>query len=132
MANSVGQFKTYGMVVASIFVLQATKATMAASPYSDSSVITGISFNWATHQEKAAGSDNFPVTWADDDHQYTAWGDGWGFAVSGTKKSLGVSRVSGTKSSYSGTDLWSGDGKSYGIICINSILYMWVGPGSDS
>ena len=65
-----------------------------------------------------------------DDHQYTAWGDGWGFAVSGTKKSLGVSRVSGLKSSYSGTDLWSGDGKSYGIICINSILYMWVGPGS--
>jgi len=113
-----------------VFVLIAGVDLFAASPYSDSTVITGISFNWATHQEKAAGSDNFPVTWADDDHQYTAWGDGWGFAESGDKRSLGVSRVSGLKSSYSGTDLWYGDGKSYGIICINSVLYMWVGPGS--
>jgi hypothetical protein len=28
---------------------------------------------------RAAGSDNLPVTWADDDAIYITWGDGWGF-----------------------------------------------------
>jgi len=28
----------------------------------------------------APGSDNWPITWGDDDRLYTAYGDGWGFA----------------------------------------------------
>lgn len=78
MANVVGQLKTYSITVAFVLVLQATKAAVAASPYPDSSAITGISFNWATHQEMAPGSDNWPVTWADNNHQYSSWGDGGG------------------------------------------------------
>ncbi|MBU1089874.1 DUF4185 domain-containing protein, partial [Patescibacteria group bacterium] len=89
---------------------------------------------------KASGSDNWPITWADDDNQYTAWGDGWGFRESGDKKSLGVSKVSGSSaSSFTGTDLktWDeggadgGIGKSYGILSVAGTLYMWIGYGGD-
>ncbi|MBU1090215.1 hypothetical protein KKF38_05525, partial [Patescibacteria group bacterium] len=63
---------------------------------SGSGGVTGITCDWSTHIQKASGSDNWPITWADDDNQYTAWGDGWGFRESGDKKSLGVSKVSGS------------------------------------
>ena len=48
-----------------------------AAPYPPSKAITGIA--WAPKEtivRKAKGSDNWPLTWADDDHQYTAYGDG--------------------------------------------------------
>ena len=51
-------------------------------PYPPSQVISSISFDWSTHARRAPGSDNFPITWADDNNQYTAWGDGWGFCDS--------------------------------------------------
>ena len=31
----------------------------------------------------APGSDNWATTWADDDNQYTVWGDGGGFGGTG-------------------------------------------------
>ena len=34
-------------------------------------MITGITFDWSTWKLKADGSDNWPVTWSDDDNQYT-------------------------------------------------------------
>ena len=52
----------------------------SAAPYPPSPVITGI--DWAPKEtivRKAKGSDNWPMTWADDDHLYTAYGDGNGF-----------------------------------------------------
>jgi len=49
-------------------------------PYPQSKVISGVSVDWSTHQRHAQGSDNFQLTWADDDHQYGIWGDGDGFA----------------------------------------------------
>ncbi len=110
----------------------------AAAPYSDSPVVTDISFNWSTHERHADGSDNWAVTWADDDNQYGAWGDGYGWAETGAKQSLGVTSISGTSSSPSGTDLWglpvvgSPGGKSYGILSVDGVLYMWVGPGSGT
>jgi len=113
-----------------------------AQPYPPSPVITGVQFYPATFEhDKAPGSDNWPITWADDDNQYTSWGDGGGFG--GTNQvgrvSLGVARVSGPHSGYSGHNIWGGynsdvpatfGGKSYGIISIAGILYMWVAPGS--
>ena len=130
------------MFVAFLLLLLMVFGTVfAASPYSDSSVITGISFNWATHQELAPGSDNWPVTWADNGHQYSSWGDGGGFGGTNTdgRVSLGFARIEGAKSSYTGYNVWGGknpenpaifDGKCYGIICINGVLYAWRGPGS--
>lgn len=101
----------------------------AAAPYPDSSVITGVAFDWNTHERRAAGSDNWPLTWADDDHQYAAWGDGPGFG--GRHAGLGVARIEGGVDSYHGTNVWSGEGKSYGIVSVGRTLYMWVSPGSN-
>jgi hypothetical protein len=131
------------MTAFSIFILIAglfvsTTEVSEKSPYPASPVIKAVRFLWLNHQRAAPGSDNWPVTWADDDHQYAAWGDGGGFG--GTNKvgrsSLGVARIEGPWPSHKGYNVWGGQraenpatfkGKSYGIICINSMLYMWVG-----
>ncbi len=46
--------------------------------YPRSQTIERVEFDFSTHDCRAPGSDNWPITWADDDHQYTAWGDGAG------------------------------------------------------
>ena len=119
------------------------------APYACSNIIKGIHFNWATHQEHAGGSDNWPMTWADDDHQYTAWGDGQGFSKSGSKKSFGISRVVGGKNLFAGSDVYKGAGaacsglgalgdntsicgKSYSILSYQQFLVMWAGPESGA
>ncbi len=107
-------------------------------PYPKSQVIMNISFNWSSHVRLASGSDNWPLTWADDDNQYTVWGDGGGF--SGTndigRSSIGVARIEGNWHDFQATNIWGGYhpvtnheviGKSYGIICVNGVLYMWLG-----
>jgi len=114
-----------------------------AQPYPPSEVITGVELQVGTHDRRAPGSDNWPITWADDDHQYTAWGDGGGFGGTNSdgRVSLGIARVEGTASDYTGTNVWGGkdpehaatfEGKSYGIISIAGELYMWVSPGSGA
>jgi hypothetical protein len=114
-----------------------------AAPYPQSQVISEIRFDWSTHRRLAPGSDNWPVTWADDNHQYTSWGDGGGFGGSNedSRVSLGVARVEGDATSYAGFNVWGGKnpqspatfgGKSYGILCVAGVLYMWVSPGSGA
>jgi hypothetical protein len=101
-----------------------------------------MSFNWSTHIRLAEGSDNWPITWADDNHQYTSWGDGGGLGGTNTvgRVSLGMARVQGPANNYRMVNVWGGHnaayqsdfgGKSYGIISIDGVLYMWVGPGSE-
>ena len=67
------------------------------APYPPSPIIKGI--EWAPAEaivRKARGSDNWPITWADDDNQYTAYGDGWGFEPKTEKKlSLGIAKIIG-------------------------------------
>jgi hypothetical protein len=111
-----------------------------AYPYSKCIVKT--EFDWSSHIRLAPGSDNWPITWAADGNQYTAWGDGGGFG--GTNRdgrvSLGIARIKGNVYRYSGHNIWGGKnsendalffGKSYGIIAIDNTLYMWVSPGSN-
>jgi CubicO group peptidase (beta-lactamase class C family) len=86
---------------------------------------------------RAKGSDNWPMTWADDDALYTAYGDGNGFEpfVKG-KLSLGLAKVTGTGLDFRGTNVRSvsgealGDGKqgrkASGMLCVDGILYMLV------
>ena len=62
-------------------VVTVTTLALLLAPYPPSAVITGVTFDWSTHVRLAPGSDNWPITWADDDHQYTCWGDGGGFDV---------------------------------------------------
>jgi len=108
-------------------------------PYPKSSLAKGIELDWTTHQRFAPGSDNFQLTWATDNHLYGAWGDGGGFDGTNSegRVGLGVARVEGLASQYRGYNVWGGvnaeapatfDGKSWGMISVNSTLYMWVVP----
>lgn len=84
----------------------------------------------------AQGSDNFPLTWADDGNLYTAYGDGFGFEpLLTTKLSLGFAHISGGPTNFVGTNIRSdfeipGDGpqveKSSGLLMVDGVLYMWV------
>jgi hypothetical protein len=89
----------------------------------------------------APGSDNWAITWGADGAQYATWGDGGGFG--GTDQdgrvSLGVARIEGSPPDFRGTNLWGGkdarapatfEGKSYGILSVDGVLYLWVGPGA--
>ncbi|WP_339713029.1 hypothetical protein [uncultured Kriegella sp.] len=111
-------------------------------PYPASEVIKGVALKWSTHQRGALGSDNFHLTWADDDNLYGSWGDGGGFVGNSNKEcrvSLGFARIEGSGKNWKGYDVW-GDpkcsenaamfkGKSWGTICVDEILYMWVVEG---
>ncbi len=80
--------------------------------YPPSPVIAGLSLDWSTHRRHALGSDNWQLTWADDDHQYGAWGDGGGFGGSNDegRVGLGFARIEGDWQNYRGFNVWGGKG----------------------
>jgi CubicO group peptidase (beta-lactamase class C family) len=108
------------------------------------------SLTWAPRESivrKAKGSDNWPITWGDDDRLYTAYGDGWGFEpLLREKLSLGFARVEGglilvpgmgtQLGEFKGVNLRSPTGeqkgqgkdgkKASGILMVNGVLYLWV------
>jgi hypothetical protein len=92
--------------------------------------IIGLSVDGASEQTAASGSDNWPLTWCEDGHQYTAWGDGDGFGSS--RVSLGFARIEGAHANWTGYNLWTGNGKVRSILCINGILYALRSPNSDT
>lgn len=106
--------------------------------YEPSSVIRGVTFApVSTIVRKAVASDNWPITWADDNHLYAAYGDGRGFEPGTERKlSLGFARVAGSASDFRGVNIRSetgereGDGKqgpkASGMLMVDSVLYMWV------
>jgi hypothetical protein len=117
------------------------KDASTTAPYPPSPAIGRIELDWRTHARHAPGSDNWQLTWADDDHQYAAWGDGGGFGGTNSqgRVSLGVVRIEGSADDYRGVNVWGGanaenpatfQGKSWGMVCIDGTLYMWVGKGS--
>ena len=119
-------------------------ASCAAVPPSEPS-ITSIGFNFSSLLNTAPGnsvaaeeSDNWPITWASDGHQYVSFGDGKGFHnLSGnaeTRGSFGFSRIEGTQTGYSAFDVFksgesmpsSEQGKCYGMLGANAKLYAAV------
>jgi CubicO group peptidase (beta-lactamase class C family) len=84
----------------------------------------------------ARGSDNWPATWGDDDHLYTAYGDGNGFEPFLPEKlSVGLARVRGIPQNIAGENIRSsieqkGDGerglKASGLLMIDGTLYVWL------
>ena len=124
-------------------VLRAISAGRKA-PYPPSPVIRGI--HWAPKESivrKARGSDTWPMTWADDDAQYTAYGDGQGFDPPTLEKlSLGFARVIGPPEDFTGINIPSatgerkGDGakgeKASGMLMVGGVLYMWVRNAGNS
>lgn len=113
-------------------------------PYPRSRVLPGIA--WAppaTIIRKARGSDNWPLTWGDDDALYTAYGDGWGFEPkTSTKLSLGFARIRGTPPHFAGENLRAPSGetvghgphgkKASGILMVEGVLYLWVRNAGNS
>lgn len=121
-------------------------ARMAATPapYPPSAVIHGVTFD---PEEKivrqAIDSDNWPITWGDDDAQYTAYGDGEGFEpFLRNKLSMGFAKVTGPPQDFQGTNIRSATGerigngangaKASGMLMVGGTLYMWVRNTSNS
>ncbi len=86
---------------------------------------------------RAHGSDNWPMTWADDDGLYAAYGDGRGFRPFVERKlSLGLSVVEGYPPAITGRNIRSpsfertGDGpngpKASGLLMVDGVLYALV------
>jgi CubicO group peptidase (beta-lactamase class C family) len=110
----------------------------------DGTRIKGV--HWApieTIRRAAKGSDNWPVTWSDDDWLYTAFGDGYGFEpFTDEKLSLGLARVRGAATDFRGENLHSaslerrGEGrlgrKASGLLCLKGVLYLWARNAGNS
>jgi len=110
----------------------------AQSPVPASPVIASLI--WAPPSSivrRAAGSDNWPVTWADDGNLYTVYGDGWGFEPRlPSKMSLGFAKITGSASDFQGLNIRSSTGeqkgggkrgkKASGLLMVDGVLYMWV------
>ena len=87
------------------------------------------------------GSDNWPITWADDDNLYTAYGDGYGFdPIVPQKLGLGFARVTGGPNDFIGENIRSdaentGMGahgkKASGMLMVDGVLYMWARNADD-
>jgi hypothetical protein len=92
---------------------------------------------------KAQGSDNWPLTWANDDALYTAFGDGNGFEPFLPEKlSMGLAKITGDPPNLEGVNLRSatgeakGDGrngrKSSGMLMVDGVLYQLVRNARNS
>jgi CubicO group peptidase (beta-lactamase class C family) len=107
-------------------------------PYPMSKLIKEVKFSPdSTIIRKAEGSDNWPITWADDGNMYTAYGDGWGFDPKVEKKlSLGLAKISDNPDDFQGINIRSKTGehvgqgrfgkKVSGMLMVKGILYMWI------
>ena len=115
-----------------------------AAPVAPSPVIRDLV--WAppaTIQRAARGSDNWPLTWGDDDALYGAYGDGQGFERFVPKKlSMGFARILGAADGFRGINIRSatgetfGDGqkgkKASGLLMVRGVLYLWVRNAGNS
>ena len=110
----------------------------AQAPYPPSPVIESAAFAPpSTIVRKAFHSDNWPITWADDDHLYTAGGDGMGFEPFIDRMlSLWFAKVAGPPTGFQGVNVRSESGeragpgaagaKASGMLMVDGVLYMWA------
>ena len=121
-----------------LFVSDELTVILQPRPYPDSTVITGIQWAPASAITRSAlGSDNWPITWADDNNLYTAYGDGYGFdPPSSQKLSLGYSKMTGPPTAFVGVNIPSPTGEELGggpqgkkassMLMVDGVLYQWV------
>jgi CubicO group peptidase (beta-lactamase class C family) len=114
------------------------------APYPLSPVVKNV--EWADKKNVlryARGSDNWPITWGDDDTLYTAYGDGNGFKPFVPEKlSLGFARVKGSPIEIAGENIRSNSGektgegpsgrKASGLLMIDGTLFMWARNAHNS
>jgi hypothetical protein len=112
------------------------EAVVDPGPYPPSPVIRGGATFGAEIRRSAIDSDNWPLTWGNDDAQYTSYGDGFGFEPYVEKKlGMGFARILGGPADYRGVNLRSnaertGNGanspKASGILMVDGVLYLWA------
>jgi hypothetical protein len=131
------------LILLAIFSFSAT-ALHAEPPYPPSPVIAKL--EWApaeTIVRQAKGGDNWPLTWADDGHMYTAYGDANGFEPFLPQKlSMGFARIEGPAERFTGVNIRSekgetiGDGprgeKASGMLMVRGVLYILVRNAANS
>ncbi len=110
----------------------------ARAPYPPSDAVREVHFDPpSTIVRQAFDSDNWPITWADDGDQYTAYGDGRGFLPHTEKKlGLGYARIAGEPADWVGVNIRSESGenmgmgprgrKASGMLSVDGVLYMWT------
>ena len=131
--------------LSSAFFLFVAQAANAESPYPASSVIKGVTWDFAHTVRLAPGSDLWPITWGADDNLYAAFGDGGGFGGTNDdgRASLGFARISGMPPEFTAVNIWGGKhaehpaqfgGKSGSILSVDGVLYAICGvwPGKNS
>jgi CubicO group peptidase (beta-lactamase class C family) len=113
------------------------------APYPQSEKVTAVTWaklstvrRFATGGIIRDGSDNWPMTWAQDNHQYTAYGDGYGFAPNTPNKlGMGFAKVEGNVDSFTATNIRSSaentaygqnDKKASGLLAIDDTLYLFA------
>lgn len=118
------------------FIFFTTTTFAVNSPFPQSDYITKVEIG-PTIKSAAQGSDNWPVTWADNDNLYVTFGDGNGFETNPTPRlSMGFAVVTGNPANFVGTNIRSSSGetdgsgkagkKGSGIIFVNRSLYAVV------
>lgn len=107
-------------------------------PCAKSETILGIEFEPVERiVRRAIDCDNWPITWADDGHMYTAYGDGWGFEPRTEKKlSNGLARITGGGEDFRGENIRTSEGetigdgpqgaKASGMLTLDGTLYMLI------
>ena len=125
-------------------LVEAVTDRVSRTPYPPSPVITRL--DWAppeTIVRQAKGSDNWPLTWADDHALYAAYGDGNGFEpFIAEKLSLGFAKVTGAPPDFKGVNLRSPTGettgqgaagkKASGMLMVEGVLYLWARNAANS
>lgn len=64
-----------------------------------------ITFDFSTQFTKGQGSDQWPMTWANDGNVFGAFGDGLGWDNLGQNYYMGVTRIQGSPPGLSGSDI---------------------------
>lgn len=124
--------------------VEANAKPAGAAPYPPSARVHHVDWSPLRDVGRAApGGDNWPITWAGDGHQYTAWGDGKGFRpFTERKSSMGFARVEGGPDDFRGVNIRSatgeafGDGpagkKASGLLALDGTLYVWARNADNS
>ena len=127
-----------------LFLFNPVVEAIEEPPYPQSDLITSVEFAPAeTVIRFARGSDNWPATWAGDDHLYTAYGDGKGFQPNTEiKLSLGLCRIEGNPPDMEGFNIRTrtgervGDGrygpKASGMLIVDGTIFMLVRNTNNS
>jgi CubicO group peptidase (beta-lactamase class C family) len=122
-----------------VLVKPLMNAVSVRAPYPPSTVIRGARFSTEIGRV-AIDSDNWPLTWGEDDAQYTSYGDGFGFEPFVPHKlGMGFARITGGPpggpADFRGVNIRSGgerigDGakspKASGILMAGGLLYLWT------